>query len=125
MSELLSSSGGITSTIDQIIPVEDGKKLGQNVHSYDAHEDLHLPSWRELAVTKGSQQSCLKTAGEFLDQVLVDNPHNMRVFSPDELVSNKLDAVFRHTSRNFQWDQYSNGKGGRVIEILSEHTCQG
>ncbi len=125
MPELLSSSGGITSTIEQIIPVEDGKKLGQNVHSYNAHEQLHLPSWHKFAVAKGSQQSCLKTAGEFLDQVLVDNPRNMRVFSPDELVSNKLDAVFRHTSRNFQWDQYSNGKGGRVIEILSEHTCQG
>lgn len=125
ISELLNARGGITSTIDDILPIDDKKKLGQNPQSYDAHEELQLPNWISFAVMKGSQQSCLKTAGEFLDQVLVDNPHTMRVFSPDELVSNKLDAVFRHTSRDFQWDQYSNAKGGRVIEILSEHTCQG
>jgi xylulose-5-phosphate/fructose-6-phosphate phosphoketolase len=53
------------------------------------------------------------------------NPSSFRIFSPDELVSNKLDAVFEHTGRNFQWDPESRAKGGRVIEILSEHTCQG
>jgi len=125
VSELLNANGGILSTIDSIIPVDDKMKLGQNPQTYDAHKQLQIPDWVPFAVMKGSQQSCLKTAGEFLDQVLVDNPYTMRIFSPDELVSNKLDAVFRHTSRNFQWDQYSNNKGGRVIEILSEHTCQG
>jgi xylulose-5-phosphate/fructose-6-phosphate phosphoketolase len=49
----------------------------------------------------------------------------LRIFSPDELVGNKLDAVPNHTGHNFQWDEFSNAKGGRVIEILSEHTCQG
>ena len=56
---------------------------------------------------------------------MVDNPKSFRIFSPDELVSNKLDVVFRHTGRDFQWDEFSNARGGRVIEILSEHTCQG
>jgi len=40
-------------------------------------------------------------------------------------VSNKLDAVFDVTGRNLQWDVASRAQGGRVIEILSEHTCQG
>ena len=53
------------------------------------------------------------------------NPSSFRIFSPDELVSNKLDAVLRHSGRNFQWDIASRANGGRVIEILSEHTCQG
>lgn len=57
--------------------------------------------------------------------VLVRNPKSFRIFSPDELVSNKLDAVLEDSSRNFQWDEASRAKGGRVIEILSEHTCQG
>ncbi len=125
MSELLVLNGSITRTVDSIIPLADKKKLGQNPHSYEMSEPLNLADWKPLSVEKGTQKSCLKTAGDFLDQVLVDNPHSMRVFSPDELVSNKLDAVFQHTGRNFQWDQYSTGKGGRVIEILSEHTCQG
>ena len=52
------------------------------------------------------------------------NPKTFRIFSPDELVSNKLDEVFEETGRNFQWDPLSRSDG-RVIEILSEHTCQG
>jgi len=47
------------------------------------------------------------------------------MFSPDELYSNKLDGALRETTRNFQWDPASRARGGRVIEILSEHTCQG
>ena len=53
------------------------------------------------------------------------NEHSFRIFSPDELISNKLDATLRDSSRNFQWDIASRHQGGRVIEILSEHTCQG
>ena len=53
------------------------------------------------------------------------NPKSFRIFSPDELVSNKLDALLRDSGRNFQWDVASRNQGGRVVEILSEHTCQG
>jgi xylulose-5-phosphate/fructose-6-phosphate phosphoketolase len=53
------------------------------------------------------------------------NPKSFRIFSPDELVSNKLDAVFQVTGRDFQWDPDSRATGGRIVEILSEHTCQG
>jgi len=60
-----------------------------------------------------------------LKVVVKENPTTFRIFSPDELVSNKLDAVLDESGRNFQWDIASRGKGGRVIEILSEHTCQG
>jgi xylulose-5-phosphate/fructose-6-phosphate phosphoketolase len=41
------------------------------------------------------------------------------------LESNKLDGTFEVTHRDFQWDPETRAKGGRVIEILSEHTCQG
>jgi len=124
-SELIDASGNVTTTIDSVIPVSDARKMGQNAHANGAHEPLDLPDWTGFSVIKGSRESCLKAAGEFLDQALLSNPKSLRIFSPDELVSNKLDAVFRHTGRNFQCDQYSCGKGGRVIEILSEHTCQG
>jgi xylulose-5-phosphate/fructose-6-phosphate phosphoketolase len=53
------------------------------------------------------------------------NPNSFRVFSPDELASNKLDDVFEVTTRNMQWDPESAHKGGRVTEMLSEHTLQG
>ena len=62
---------------------------------------------------------------EYLAQVVRQNPQSFRIFSPDELISNKLDATLRDSSRNFQWDIASRAQGGRVIEMLSEHTCQG
>lgn len=56
---------------------------------------------------------------------MLRNPQSFRIFSPDELESNKLGATLRKSGRNMQWDVTSRAKGGRVIEILSEHTCQG
>ena len=53
------------------------------------------------------------------------NPTQFRIFSPDELSSNKLDGVLEVTTRNFQWKEETANKGGRVLEMLSEHTCQG
>lgn len=50
------------------------------------------------------------------------NPTTFRIFSPDELGSNKLDAVFDVTNRQFQWDPETAHRGGRVVEMLSEHS---
>lgn len=123
--ELFTKEDGIAKAILDIIPTDDSKKLGQQAITYSEHEPIKLPDWKKYAVQRGGQASCMQTIGGLLDQVMVDNPKSFRMFSPDELVSNKLDAVFNHTGRNFQWDEFSNARGGRVIEILSEHTCQG
>jgi xylulose-5-phosphate/fructose-6-phosphate phosphoketolase len=123
--ELFTKEGAAIPAIKSIIPEKPENRLGQRVETYKCHEVLKLSDWRKYGVEKGGEASCMKTIGDFLDQALVDNPKSLRVFSPDELVSNKLDAVFNHTGRDFQWDEFSNARGGRVIEILSEHTCQG
>jgi len=107
-----------------IIPKKDEKKIGQLKLAYDPYEALNVPDWRKFGAEKGAEISCMKAVGTLLDQTMQDNPKTFRIFSPDELVSNKLDAVFNHTGRNFQWDEFSWGQGGRVIEILSEHCCQ-
>lgn len=99
--------------------------MGQRKESYRDYQKLVLPGWKKFTVSKGSQESSMKTIAKFIVQVMVDNPHGIRVFSPDELESNKLDGALSHTGRNFQWDQFSNAQGGRVIEVLSEHLCQG
>ncbi|GKZ78218.1 hypothetical protein AnigIFM56816_001604 [Aspergillus niger] len=123
--ELFTETGDIIDDIKSVIPLEDTKKLGQRAEAYKGYRAPDLPDWRKFGVEKGSQQSAMKTIGKFIDQVFAQNPHGVRVFSPDELESNKLDAALAHTGRNFQWDQFSNAKGGRVIEVLSEHLCQG
>lgn len=61
----------------------------------------------------------------FFTSIDTTQPRSFRIFSPDELRSNKLDQVFQHTTRDMQWDPETAHKGGRVTEMLSEHTLQG
>lgn len=66
---------------------------------------------------------------DYLKGVIEHNPKTFLIFSPAELESNKLTKVFDVTQRNFQWptqphDSHIGANGGRVLEILSEHTCQ-
>ncbi|KAL1744164.1 XFP N-terminal domain-containing protein [Schizophyllum fasciatum] len=107
-----------------IIPTNDEKKMGMRKETYKAYQPLQTPKWQTLAVEKGGEESCMKVVGQYFREVMKENPKSFRMFSPDELVSNKLDAVLDNTGRNFQWDVASRAQGGRVIEILSEHTCQ-
>jgi xylulose-5-phosphate/fructose-6-phosphate phosphoketolase len=67
----------------------------------------------------------MRAIGEYLKDVIKRNPHDFRIFSPDELASNKLDNVFDVTHRNFQPDPQTAHAGGRVSEMLSEHSLQG
>lgn len=106
------------------MPKDDSKKLGQVKTTYDPYIGVKTTEWRECAVDKGTEQSCMQITGNYLDKIFQANPSNIRLFSPDELESNKLSAILDHTQRNFQWDQYSRANGGRVIEVLSEHNCQ-
>ncbi|KAK4118974.1 D-xylulose 5-phosphate/D-fructose 6-phosphate phosphoketolase [Parathielavia appendiculata] len=124
ISELL-IDGKPTETVLNILPSKDEKKLGQIKATYDPYISLKAVDWTEFGVEKGTEQSCMKVTGKFLDRAFQENPKTIRLFSPDELESNKLDAVLDHTQRNFQWDEYSRANGGRVIEVLSEHNCQG
>jgi len=119
---LFDDSGAPVQEILDLIP---DKPVGQLKETYNGHNPISAPDWRPFGVEKGNQVSSMKAVGEYLDAVFTANPKGIRLFSPDELESNKLSAVLSHTGRNFQWDDYSRAKGGRVIEILSEHTCQG
>lgn len=122
--------GRPTDAVLRTLPGRDEKKLGQVRATYDAYVGLKAVDWRPFAAGAGrggggGLRSSMQAAGEFLDRVFRENGRAIRLFSPDELESNKLDAVLRHTGRNFQWDEWSRARGGRVVEVLSEHACQG
>jgi xylulose-5-phosphate/fructose-6-phosphate phosphoketolase len=123
--ELFDEDASPVQSILDLIPTDESKIMGRVKETYDPWQDIKVADWNKFAVQKGAEESSMKQVGKFLDQALQDNPTSIRIFSPDELISNKLDAVFDHTGRNFQWDEFSSGQGGRVIEILSEHCCQG
>jgi xylulose-5-phosphate/fructose-6-phosphate phosphoketolase len=123
--ELFNKDGTPKEIVTSIIPEDHNLRMGQRKETYAALVPLRVPEWKKFGMPVGTEASSMLTIGNLLDKTLVDNPKNLRLFSPDELESNKLSAVFKHTHRNFQWDPETHGDGGRVIEILSEHTCQG
>ncbi|KZT39557.1 D-xylulose 5-phosphate/D-fructose 6-phosphate phosphoketolase [Sistotremastrum suecicum HHB10207 ss-3] len=125
--DLITEAGKPIAEILSIIPEDHTKRMGTRKETYDCYQPLDLPDWNELTVKKGTQESCMEAVGKYLLKVIEKNPKTFRIFSPDELESNKLSAVLQepNSGRNFQWDIASRAKGGRVIEILSEHTCQG
>jgi xylulose-5-phosphate/fructose-6-phosphate phosphoketolase len=123
--ELFKENGDVIDEIKSIIPDNPERRLGQNKKSYDTFEGIKPIDWHKFVVKKGSSVSSMATVGKLLEQVVIDNPKTFRIFSPDEFESNKLNAVLNSTNRNFQWDQFSNARGGRLIETLSEHQCQG
>jgi xylulose-5-phosphate/fructose-6-phosphate phosphoketolase len=124
-SELFDKDGNPTEDVLSIIPANDEKKLGQLKDTYDPYVDIEVPEWQHFGIKKGGEASSMKQCGDLMNAALQANPKSLRIFSPDELESNKLSAVFENTTRNFQWDEFANARGGRVIEILSEHCCQG
>ena len=96
-------------------------------------QDLHLPDFREYAVdvpSPGSSTSeATRVLGTWLRDIIRDNPSNFRIFGPDETASNRLDAVLEATDKAWvaeirPTDEHLAPEG-RVLEVLSEHLCEG
>ena len=107
---------------------EKSSRIGRN-RFVDANlnfAELKLPEIHERI---GEKSFAMNAVGDFLKEIFEKNPENFRFFSPDETYSNKLDAIFKATSRSWQreikpWEK-DLSKNGRVTEILSEHSLQG
>jgi xylulose-5-phosphate/fructose-6-phosphate phosphoketolase len=114
--------------------------MGMNLHTLGGRicRELELPDFRQYAMDitdhGANSGSDTKRLGEYLRDVIKLNGGNenevgtFRIFCPDEMTSNRLTAVFEATRRQFAWPTNPGddfiGESGRVLEILSEHTCQ-
>jgi len=95
--------------------------------------DLKLPNFRDYAVDVVKPGSVVSEAtrvqGEFIRDVIKLNGNNFRVFSPDETSSNRWNAVFEVTQRCSTAEILPTDENvspeGRVMEMLSEHQCEG
>ncbi|NUR26611.1 MAG: phosphoketolase family protein, partial [Catenulispora sp.] len=95
--------------------------------------DLVLPDIAEYAVDVaapgGTQAEATRVMGAWLAEVMRANPDRFRLFGPDEVVSNRLGAVLDVTDRQFTAEIRPGddhlAPAGRVVEVLSEHLCQG
>jgi xylulose-5-phosphate/fructose-6-phosphate phosphoketolase len=113
------------------------RRMGMNPHANGGklRKELNRPDFRKFAVAVDRpgavRASDTSELGKYLAEVvrLNEADANFRIVCPDELASNRLQAVLDATKRQFVWphDPHDEGVGprGRVLEILSEHTCQG
>jgi xylulose-5-phosphate/fructose-6-phosphate phosphoketolase len=132
--ELFDEQGKLDSALTALAP-EGERRMSANPHANGGLllRDLALPDFRDYAVDvekPGSEfVESTRVLGAFLRDVIPRNPDNFRLFGPDETASNRLADVFAVTSR--AWDaeveptDESLSPDGRVMEVLSEHLCQG
>ena len=134
--ELFSAEGVLNSELKELAP-KGQRRMGDNPHANGGLllKSLHMPDYREYAVSVPSPGSvkaeATRVMGSFLRDVMKQNEHdsNFRVFGPDETASNRLGSLFEVTDRVWMdgimpYDE-NLSRTGRVMEILSEHTCQG
>ncbi len=113
------------------------QRMGANPHSVGGRlrRDLTLPDLETHAVDVPApgveKASALQATGRYLADVLRlnDKARNFRIMCPDEISSNRLNAVFEASDHTWEWPLDGVGEGyapdGRIMEVLSEHNCQG
>ncbi|MGH7918629.1 MAG: phosphoketolase family protein, partial [Candidatus Dormibacteraceae bacterium] len=132
--ELFDSQGRLATELAEL-PPKAGRRMSANAHSNGGLllQDLELPDFRDYAVSVERPgmgfTEATRILGRFLRDVIRANPRQVRLFGPDETNSNRLQAVFEATER--QWDAERLptddhlAPAGQVLEVLSEHQCQG
>ena len=134
--ELFDEHGTLRAELAELAP-SGARRMGANPHANGGIllHDLRMPDFREYAVAVSAPGACdaedTRVLGTFLREVirLNEGPRTFRLFGPDETNSNRLNAVFEVTER--QWTaQIVPGDDhlapqGSVMEVLSEHQCQG
>ena len=132
--ELFDDDGAPVDAITSMAPKGE-RRMSDNPHANGGVllGDLRLPDFRDYAVEVRAPGAAVHEAtrvlGSFLRDVLAHNPGTFRVFGPDETASNRLQALFEVTDRTWDAEIHAGddhlAPDGRVVEVLSEHQCQG
>ncbi len=134
--DLFDESGRLVPELAELAPKGE-RRMGANPHANGGLllKRLNLPDFRDYAIEVPRPGDLMnedtRTLGKFLRDIikLNDEQRNFRIFGPDETASNRLTAVFEATNK--QWDAEVLGTDdhlatqGRVMEMLSEHQCEG
>ncbi len=134
--ELFDERGRLKSDLADLAP-KGQRRMGANPHANGGLllRDLRMPDFRDYAVDVPSPGARgigdTRVLGPFLREVtkLNEEQRNFRVFGPDETLSNGLEALFKVTNRQWNAATLPNDEflapTGRVMEVLSEHQCEG
>jgi xylulose-5-phosphate/fructose-6-phosphate phosphoketolase len=132
--ELFDENGTLLPELVDLAPKGE-RRMGANPHANGGLllRDLRMPDFREYAIEVKKPATSLseatRIAGAFLRDIIKENPENFRIVGPDETASNRLTAIFEVTDRVFTGTILPTDENiaheGRVMEVLSEHLCQG
>ena len=132
--ELFDEDGRPVAGILEGVPRQ-GRRMGANPHANGGLllRSLELPAFKayavEVAAPGAVDGEATKVLGSFIRDVMKQNMTNFRLFGPDETTSNRLQDVFEVTPRESMGELLPTdedvGPEGRVMEVLSEHLCQG
>ncbi len=132
--ELFDEHGGLCEQVLEATPKGE-RRMSANPHANGGVllRDLRLPRFQAYEVEVPSPGATVaesaRVQGQLIRDVMRENPRNFRVFSPDETASNRWNAVFEVTERmlmaDIREDDEKVSRDGRVLEMLSEHQCQG
>ncbi len=132
--ELFDEAGRLRPELAALAPTG-SRRMGANPHANGGLllEDLTVPDFTDYAVPVARPGTAwvepTRVLGELLRDVIEANPTTFRLVGPDETVSNRLGAVFEATERAWQAEIHPSdehlARQGRVMEVLSEHLCQG
>jgi xylulose-5-phosphate/fructose-6-phosphate phosphoketolase len=132
--ELFDAHGRLIAELRDLPPTGE-RRMSANPHANGGLllNDLVLPDFREYAVRVDepakSSSEATRVLGTFLRDVIARNGNSFRLFGPDETESNRLGAVLEVTARVWEAETEPTDEGlapaGRVLEVLSEHQCQG
>jgi xylulose-5-phosphate/fructose-6-phosphate phosphoketolase len=134
--ELFDAQGRLTAELAEL-PPKGERRMSASPHANGGllRKDLRMPDFRRYAVDVPAPGATLAEAtaiqGQLLRDVLEQNREhkNFRIMSPDETVSNRWSAVFKVTNRDSTAEILATDENvapdGRVMEMLSEHQCQG
>ncbi len=134
--ELFDECGRLIEPVAALAPPPN-RRMGTNPHSNGGLllRDLRLPNFRDYAVSVPQPGQAVSQPTRDLGRMLADvmklnlESKNFRIVGPDETASNRLDDVFKVTGRMFMDEILPSddhlSRDGRVMEVLSEHMCQG
>lgn len=132
--ELFDENGTFRQELAELAPTGD-RRMGANPHANGGLllKALRMPDFREYAVEvmkpATTYAQATRVSGAFLRDVMKMNPHTFRVMGPDETASNRLSDIFEATDRAWIANRLPEDENlspdGRVMEVLSEHLCQG
>jgi xylulose-5-phosphate/fructose-6-phosphate phosphoketolase len=132
--ELFDATGQLIDELQSLAPSGD-RRMSANPHANGGRllRELAMPDFRDYAVAVehpgvGTSEAT-RVLGTFLRDIIARNPDRFRLMGPDETVSNRLGSVFEQSDRAWNAETLPGDDhlavDGRVMEVLSEHLCQG